>query len=47
MAGPWGSNFADVDRFGGPLGVPFGIKMGSDNEVRKKNMKKGGLGKCE
>ena len=30
---------ADVDRFGDPLGMPFGIKLGSENEVQKKSEK--------
>ena len=39
LAGLQGSIFADFDRFWGPLGMPFGIKMGSENEVRKKSEK--------
>ena len=39
LAGPWESIFADFDRFWGPLGMPFGSKMGSENEVRKKSEK--------
>ena len=45
VAGSWGSIFADFDRFWGPLGMPFGSKMGSENEVRKKS-EKGELGEA-
>ena len=39
LAGLWGSILADFDRFWGALGMPFGSKMGSENEVRKKSEK--------
>ena len=35
----WESIFEDLGRFGESFGMPFGSKMGSENEVRKKSEK--------